>query len=770
MLDRLKKLGGHFSPIILIYVLTACGGGGDNPPVIYSGLTTPAKITKETSKTIQDLFLPYTIFSTNLSQELTSPAKFKPNYFSDGSKKSIYSVKRNAFGKKNIAQSFNETINCDSGVFNVDGRINDYGIGVVNYTYNDCVFSGIKTNGVISEQIDHVNLQTGEIVNEVLFYKKIRRSGVGIDNQIDGTVKYLQNGMTNSGIHTVTIIHDTVSIDNISGVITKEENLNELLKSIPGYTSSNSSETRLFLVEHLITGRIYRSDLGYIDVSTPTIVNIIKPANYVTPYENYPYFSGEMIVKGENQVRMSFEPYDQNSMMSSLDLDGDGTFEWQRWHRLPDNIETNQDRTPEVVLKDSGETAFEYVYMQAEYLLDARKSVDPDGDYIQAEWTLISKPSDSTAALGHQSNGLKAYFNPDVLGEYTFSVTVSDGKHQSPPKIKKLQFYNHLYEPRFNINIYPEYYLNAAGKITNIINEPDSNLIYWKRCIYDYCYIDYYDKNLNTITPITSTIGAFIATINNDEPILYVSTWFDAKSYLINNDFNLSNTYKIEYLEGLNNPPTLWSSDSGHVYRYISPRNFSEQSGIYALDKTTQNFNLLIKSTEKYGSGINTGKDRLVVANQDGFLLINTQAGLWEEISLLPMNNIDLSGELWINPKTNVFYDRNGKGYIVANDTITQATGIQIPQINGLNTPVKGMQFSPDGQYLAFWYDIKGGDIYLASTNDGAVIKTIDLPPYYVDYWPELVIFDGNSLNVLAQSNPRPSYYPSYAMLRLRVF
>lgn len=64
--------------------------------------------------------------------------------------------------------------------------------------------------------------------------------------------------------------------------------------------------------------------------------------------------------------------------------------------------------------------------------LIAWDSVDQDDDTIHYEWTLTAAPYSSTATVGSINNDEVYVFTPDVVGTYTFSLSVNDGVLTAP--------------------------------------------------------------------------------------------------------------------------------------------------------------------------------------------------------------------------------------------------------------------------------------------------------------------------------------------------
>jgi len=64
--------------------------------------------------------------------------------------------------------------------------------------------------------------------------------------------------------------------------------------------------------------------------------------------------------------------------------------------------------------------------------LDGSGSVDPDGDILSFQWTIVSSPSSSTSTLANSNSALSS-FVADVDGRWEISLVVDDGSTTSTP-------------------------------------------------------------------------------------------------------------------------------------------------------------------------------------------------------------------------------------------------------------------------------------------------------------------------------------------------
>ena len=86
------------------------------------------------------------------------------------------------------------------------------------------------------------------------------------------------------------------------------------------------------------------------------------------------------------------------------------------------------ENTPPVAEAGTAPVAFAAFPVQ----LDGTGSTDEDGDELTYNWRLLSTPPESKTVLSGETTASTS-FTPDVLGEFTVSLTVNDGKSPSMP-------------------------------------------------------------------------------------------------------------------------------------------------------------------------------------------------------------------------------------------------------------------------------------------------------------------------------------------------
>ncbi len=128
---------------------------------------------------------------------------------------------------------------------------------------------------------------------------------------------------------------------------------------------------------------------------------------------------------GKDSVRSSFVASAEGRYVVQL-IVNDGLFDSR-----PDTVVVNaralRNRPP---VADAG--ADQVLRVGATAHLDGARSSDPDGDDISYQWTLISKPEDSAAAISDGTE-VAPSLGVDVVGDYVAHLVVSDGSLESAP-------------------------------------------------------------------------------------------------------------------------------------------------------------------------------------------------------------------------------------------------------------------------------------------------------------------------------------------------
>jgi len=93
-------------------------------------------------------------------------------------------------------------------------------------------------------------------------------------------------------------------------------------------------------------------------------------------------------------------------------------------------ITTDAVNQPPIAVIKGGDVT---VSINTDVTLDGSGSHDPDGDSITYKWSILSKPSTSSADLAYDPALQNNQITPDVAGDYVIQLVVGDGKTYSDP-------------------------------------------------------------------------------------------------------------------------------------------------------------------------------------------------------------------------------------------------------------------------------------------------------------------------------------------------
>ena len=169
-----------------------------------------------------------------------------------------------------------------------------------------------------------------------------------------------------------------------------------------------------------VSGRIYDSASGYIDISTPVPGNV---GDYYGVFDDvFPAGSGtgQVLIKGRNGASVTVEPLGDNFMFLGVDQDGDGKIDYgTRMLSSSGAIDT---------VPPFGSSVSAMVDLPPQdtsnvRTVDGRFSYVADG-FVSYDWSLLAAPLGSHVAIS--GTGPELQFTADVPGQYLVQLTATD--------------------------------------------------------------------------------------------------------------------------------------------------------------------------------------------------------------------------------------------------------------------------------------------------------------------------------------------------------
>lgn len=247
----------------------------------------------------------------------------------------------------------------------------------------------------------------------------------------DGSVQLLYNW---PGSEKVLVAMSPLSITgpNLNQTVTGTIELTKVVKnaeSVPHYVGNlvltdhivgGSLKAENYVVEgdtdQAVTGRLYDSRLGYVDVSTT------EPLHYDSADGSEPPSGGPLVVSGAGSSDAQFAFLNRALGSIGIDADGDGAVEeatrldWQTG--FLDTTPTSYGLPQAQALVGSAEQG-------KPVKIDGRYSHASDGNYIHFTWTLAAAPAGSSAVL-QNTQAATATLTPDVPGDYLVRLVASN--------------------------------------------------------------------------------------------------------------------------------------------------------------------------------------------------------------------------------------------------------------------------------------------------------------------------------------------------------
>lgn len=326
--SRRQKHGYKFVLVVVLGLVGTVGSGGGGGggggedgvgPLIYSGNTDPAVITTSNATTFVA-----NIIGSNESADIIisdrAAQNAKANNFSIATPTQL--LKRDLFAMINpriiisgtrlqtlAAIQVDETESCDSGSVRFSGTLNNDGTGTVNVSFNNCQEGDSIIDGDATLRVDVYDINYEEIIDGTMHFSLLRFSDANFDISISGELRVELEIGTNTEITTINID----AKNNHSNEMAKIENLVTITNYDYYFMPSSYSES--------ISGRIYDSEYGYIDISTD------ESFSYSNMLLEFADLSGQLTLTGATNTSILVKVLSATLVLVELDLDADTVYE-----------------------------------------------------------------------------------------------------------------------------------------------------------------------------------------------------------------------------------------------------------------------------------------------------------------------------------------------------------------------------------------------------------------------------------------------------------
>jgi hypothetical protein len=322
-LNTLRRLAlaalGAFGVLAILASGGGGGGGGGGSAGGYTGNTSAATITTTNAATlINDVMgtsdptggiaAASARQSTSGGQSLSSTRALAKRL------ETIYQTtisQTRAAGERAMpAFDVDETDPCDSGqgTIHYTGTINNDGTGTVSATYTNCLLDGLTHNGQATLTVTVFDLTFLVPTDFTFTISLLTITGPGTNLNVTGSLR----DQLSIGTDTERTTFNLVTTDNVSGKQVKAQNL------VFVFVYNNIFAPTSYTLT--ITGRVYDSVHGYVDVSPVT------PFFFASISQLFPS-SGQHVLTGAANAHIRVTALSSVLLTVELDLDGDNVYE-----------------------------------------------------------------------------------------------------------------------------------------------------------------------------------------------------------------------------------------------------------------------------------------------------------------------------------------------------------------------------------------------------------------------------------------------------------
>lgn len=331
-----------FAFFSLVLGLTACGGGGSDgssssvsstsnfppqTPLVYTGASTGASVTATSSGMVASNVIGASAAGASssllsgVSAQADATVAAQPTGATGLARRLSKALRSGALVQTGASgamagAAIDSTTACDSGTMHISGTLADNGTGTISVAYNACR-TGLDTiNGPASVRVNAYDATNKVITDAVVTFTRVNFTGPGINSDFTGTLA----DQVNIGNATETLTQNIVTQDNTrSGHMTKTENL--------VITNHFDDATSPSFFTQSITGRVFDSAAGFVDVTTSTAPFTAPwgPLYFATQAQSFPDWGIIDLTGATGHVRITSFGIDLAKL--EVDADGDGIFE-----------------------------------------------------------------------------------------------------------------------------------------------------------------------------------------------------------------------------------------------------------------------------------------------------------------------------------------------------------------------------------------------------------------------------------------------------------
>lgn len=305
----------------------------------------------------------------------------------------------------------NERDACDfqDGRIVMTGTLENDGTGTLSMRFENCLLGTFYFDGTIAFVVHQFNARLETITEATYHIGTLAVTAPGLRESLGGTIHSRQSL---SGSYE-TLTANTVLRNDISGHAVKTVNL------VLGF--DYQPQPVQFSHSLILDGRVYDSDIGYVDVQTDA------PLYFATSDDEFPDSGGPIVLTGAANSRLAVSPVDPTNVQLDLwtnTTSGISAIGRMPWTEL--NIAPSGANNPPTA--DAGVDTDSVKYV--EIALDGSGSFDADRDIISFQWRLVDIPAGSAVTLTNASS-ITPSFIPDLTGNYTIELVVNDGSLDS---------------------------------------------------------------------------------------------------------------------------------------------------------------------------------------------------------------------------------------------------------------------------------------------------------------------------------------------------